>query len=111
MWVQHVTHTFNEVFTKGIPLVCLFIPRISALHVTQYSCNKHCSFDALVHVLLMCRYGALSTDFPIVLDDVDCSSSTYLTILQCRYSTFIDSNCDRGVDDVSVICCKYYIMS
>ena len=55
----------------------------------------------------MCRFGTLSTTFQIVLDDVDCSSSTYLTILQCRYSTYIDSNCDRGVDDVSVICCKH----
>ena len=58
--------------------------------------------------MCLCRYGALSTNFPIVLDDVDCSTNTYLTILQCRYSTFIDSNCDRGVDDVSVTCCTYY---
>ena len=57
---------------------------------------------------MFCRFGGTSINFPIVLDDVDCSNSTYLTILQCEYSTLIDSNCDRELDDVTVFsACKY----
>ena len=48
----------------------------------------------------------LDTQYPITLDNVDCSTSNYLTILQCHYSTFISSNCNHRSDDVSVTCCK-----
>ena len=52
-----------------------------------------------------CRFG-LDTENPITLDSVDCSTSNYLTILQCRWSTTVSSSCDHGSDDVSVTCCE-----
>ena len=52
-----------------------------------------------------CRFG-LDTQYPITLDNVNCFTSNYLTILQCGYSTIISSSCDHGSDDVSVICCE-----
>ena len=52
-----------------------------------------------------CRFG-LDTQYPITLDNVYCSTSNYLTILQCNYSTIISSSCDHGMDDVSVTCCE-----
>ena len=54
---------------------------------------------------MSCRFG-LDTLYPITLDNVDCSTINYLTILQCRYSTNISSICDHGSDDVSVTCCE-----
>ena len=59
---------------------------------------KNCSPDH-VH-----SYG---TDYsPFVLDEVDCSDSSYLVLLQCSYSTIIDSSCIEDYDDVTVSCCK-----
>ena len=55
--------------------------------------------------ILISSFG-LDTVYPIILDNVDCSTSNYLTILQCGHSTFISSSCDHGSDDVSVTCCK-----
>ena len=52
-----------------------------------------------------CRFG-LDTQYPIILDNVDCSTSSYLTILQCSYSTIISSSCVHGSNDVSVTCCE-----
>ena len=53
------------------------------------------------------RFGAVSSTLFYALDDVNCISSSYLVILQCSSSTFIDSGCTRNSDEVSVICCKY----
>ena len=44
-------------------------------------------------------------------DDVDCASSSYLSIAQCSYSTYID-NIDSGCTnsnsyDATVYCCKF----
>ena len=52
-----------------------------------------------------CRFG-LDTN-PITLDNVNCFTSNYLTILQCGYSTSISSTCSHGSDDVSVTCCEF----
>ena len=52
-----------------------------------------------------CRFG-LDTQYPIILDNVNCSTPNYLTILQCDYSTNISSVCVHGSDDVSVTCCE-----
>ena len=50
------------------------------------------------------RYG---TDInPVLLEDVDCSSSSYLVLLQCSYSTLISSYCNDNDRDVFVVCCK-----
>ena len=55
--------------------------------------------------MVQCRFG---TDYsPITLDNVHCSSSEYLVILQCSFSTSIDFNCVNGRDDVSVTCCEF----
>ena len=42
----------------------------------------------------------------ILLDDVSCSSTSYLHLLSCRYSTVISSSCDHS-DDVAVLCCEF----
>ena len=57
----------------------------------------------IVH--LFSSFG-LDTVYPIILDNVDCSTPNYLTILQCDYSSIISFNCDHGSDDVSVTCCE-----
>ena len=56
-----------------------------------------------------CRFGIDS--YPIILDDVTCSTSNYLVILQCSFSTVIESNCVNGRDDVSVTCCEFILMN
>ena len=40
-------------------------------------------------------------------DDVNCASSSYLSIAQCSYSTYIDSGCTNSNSyDATVYCCK-----
>lgn len=56
--------------------------------------------------MILCFYRFGTDLVPIVLDEVDCSTSGYLAILQCSYSSFIGSNCVNGVNDVSVTCCE-----
>ena len=42
----------------------------------------------------------------MLLDDVTCAHNNYLTILQCSYSTYIDSGCTSNSYDATVYCCK-----
>ena len=64
------------------------------------------SWHSLTTVFIYnCRFG-LDTQYPIILDNVNCSTPNYLTILQCDYNTNISSSCDHGSDDVSVTCCE-----
>ena len=46
-----------------------------------------------------------------LLDNVDCSSSSYLVLLQCSYSTVISSLCVSNYYDAYVSCCKLFINS
>ena len=40
-------------------------------------------------------------------DDVNCASSSYLSIAQCSYSTYIDYGCSNSNSyDATVYCCK-----
>ena len=40
-------------------------------------------------------------------NDVNCASSSYLSISQCSYSTYIDSGCTNSNSyDATVYCCK-----
>ena len=42
------------------------------------------------------------------MDDINCASSSYLTIYQCSFSTYIDSGCiNTNSYDATVYCCKY----
>ena len=43
----------------------------------------------------------------MLLDDVNCVSNNYLTILQCSFSTSIDSGCTNSYD-ATVYCCECY---
>ena len=41
-------------------------------------------------------------------DDVSCANSSYLSIAQCSYSTYIDSGCtNTNSYDATVYCCKF----
>ena len=60
-------------------------------------------------LILFPRFGAVTSIFTYVLDNVDCTSSRYLVILQCGYSTSISSGCTHNFDEVSVTCCKYNV--
>ena len=42
---------------------------------------------------------------PILLDNVNCYSTSYLHLLSCQYRTSISSICDH-TEDVGIICCK-----
>ena len=57
----------------------------------------------LLNIIL--SYG---TDYlPMEWDDVNCASSSYLSIAQCSYSTYIDSGCTNSNSyDATVYCCK-----
>ena len=66
-----------------------------------------CNTSLHMHIILFPIYSfGLDTVYPITLDNVDCFTSNYLTILQCGYSTNISSSCSHGSDDVSVTCCE-----
>ena len=54
---------------------------------------------------MMFSYG---TDYYFMIwDDVNCASSSYLSIAQCYYSTYIDSGCiNSNSYDATVNCCK-----
>ena len=54
-----------------------------------------------------CFYS-YGTDFlSMKWDDVNCASSSYLSIAQCSYSTYIDSGCTNSNSyDATVYCCK-----
>ena len=42
------------------------------------------------------------------MDDLNCSSSSYLTIFQCSFDTYIDSECtNTNSFDATVYCCEY----
>ena len=43
-----------------------------------------------------------------LLDDVDCSSSSYLTLQQCTLTTTISLTCTSNSEDAYVVCCKSY---
>ena len=54
---------------------------------------------------MLCSYG---TDYnPMLLDDVNCANNNYLTILQCSFSTSIDSGCTSNSYDATVYCCMF----
>ena len=56
---------------------------------------------------MLCSYG---TDYnPMLLDDVNCANNNYLTILQCYFSTYIDSGCtNTNSYDATVYCCMLF---
>ena len=46
------------------------------------------------------------------MDDLNCGSSSYLTIFQCSFSTIIDSGCtNTNSYDATVYCCEYINIS
>ena len=56
-------------------------------------------------MVFLCSYG---TDYySMKWDDVNCASSSYLSIAQCSYSSYIDSGCTNSNSyDATVYCCK-----
>ena len=42
---------------------------------------------------------------PLVITDVSCRSDEQ-TILQCSYATYVDSDCYKDNDDLTIICCE-----
>ena len=45
--------------------------------------------------------------YQMKMDDVNCVNSNYLTLLQCSFSTYIDSGCtNTNSYDATVYCCK-----
>ena len=56
-----------------------------------------------------CIHYSYGTDsFHMKWDDVNCASSSYLSIAQCSYSTYIDSGCTNSNSyDATVYCCKF----
>ena len=55
--------------------------------------------------IISCSYG---TDYySMRMDDLNCASSSYLSIAQCSFSTIIDSGCTNSNSyDATVYCCK-----
>ena len=44
--------------------------------------------------------------YETLINEVNCTHDNYLTILQCSYSTTIDSGCTDSYD-ATVYCCEY----
>ena len=54
------------------------------------------------------RFG-VDNDYDFLMSEVSCSTSDYLVILQCSYSSITES-CERNRDEVSVFCCESFSM-
>ena len=54
--------------------------------------------------VLTSRYGTDTN--PVLLEDVYCSTSNYLVLLQCSYSYQYSSYCNDHSRDAFVVCCK-----
>ena len=52
----------------------------------------------------MSRFGTDTN--AILLEDVDCSTSSYLVLLQCSYNYQYSSYCNDDSRDAFVVCCK-----
>ena len=52
----------------------------------------------------MSRFGTDTA--AILLEDVDCSTSSYLVLLQCSYNYQYSSYCIDDSRDAFVVCCK-----
>ena len=62
----------------------------------------------------LCSYSYGTDYLQMKWDDVNCASSSYLSIAQCYYSTYIDSGCTNSNSyDATVYCCKiiFYVLS
>ena len=51
----------------------------------------------------------VDSDYNFLMSEVYCSTSDYLVILQCSYSSITES-CERNGDEVSVFCCESFSM-
>ena len=57
----------------------------------------------------MSSYGTDSLS--INIDDLNCISSSYLTIFQCSFDTYIDSGCNNTNSyDATVYCCECNVL-
>ena len=61
-----------------------------------------------LNIIYKCCFCSYGTDYlSMKWDDVNCASSSYLSIAQCSYSTYIDSGCtNTNSYDATVYCCK-----
>ena len=68
---------------------------------------SYCYSHQCIHLLLSSSYG---TDYyDMILDDLHCVSSAYLSIAQCVYSSIIDRECPKTNNyDATVTCCKSF---
>ena len=63
----------------------------------------------IIHVVrfLISLFSYGTDTLPMKMDDLNCASSNYLTIFQCSFSTYIDSECaNTNSYDATVYCCK-----
>ena len=61
-----------------------------------------------LNIIYKCCFCSYGTDYlSMKWDDVNCASSSYISIAQCSYSTYIDSGCTNSNSyDATVYCCK-----
>ena len=65
---------------------------------------RYVTFGNIVLTLLF-SYG--TDNYTMKIDDINCASSSYLSIAQCSFSTIIDSGCTNANSyDATVYCCK-----
>ena len=57
------------------------------------------------NILYLYSYGTDANS--TLLEDVDCSSSSYLVLLQCSYRSPYSTYCNDNNRDAVVVCCKY----
>ena len=74
-------------------------------------------YNIIIIIIILLFFSPLQFSYgidnsPTLLDDVHCPSPGYLTVLQCSYSTSIDSGCSSNSNDVTVHCCEFqYVTS
>ena len=60
------------------------------------------------NILYFYSYGTDTNS--TLLEDVNCSSSSYLVLLQCNYNFHYSSYCNSHSHDAFVVCCKLCTM-
>ena len=66
------------------------------------------TYDSIEKLYIIFSYG--TDTLSMKWDDVNCASSSYLSIAQCSYSTYIDSGCRHDSYDATVYCCKIQVL-
>lgn len=97
----HIWNSHNNLYVK-------MTHHIYQWYTHTYYIGAAVKSQALILQILTCSLLLFSFGIdrrPTLIDNLDCSLSSYLNIFQCSFSTIISSSCTNNYD-ASVTCCK-----